>query len=60
MKTLNLVMIGSHGCELDRVEFKVRDPEHCEREVLATLTREKWILSVGDRIEVQNPGTPQR
>jgi len=53
VKTLNLVMIGSHGAELDRVEFRAKNPEDCAREVLAVMHAEKWVLSVGDRIEIQ-------
>jgi hypothetical protein len=48
-----LVLVGSHGMELDRVELNVKDPDDCAREVLAEMTRQRWVLSVGDRIEVQ-------
>ena len=53
MKTVYLVMIGSHGMELDRIEMLVKDPDDCAREVLATMTRARWVLGVGDRVEVQ-------
>lgn len=49
---VDLVLIGSGG-ELDRVEMNVADTEDCSREVLAALSRNRWVLSVGDRIEVQ-------
>lgn len=55
MIDLDLVMVGSRGVELDRVSIKVRDPKDCAREVLAAMHREKWILSVGDRVEIQDP-----
>jgi hypothetical protein len=48
-----LVLIGSHGTELDRVELNVKDPQDCAREVLAAMTRQRWVLSVGDRVEIQ-------
>lgn len=43
------------GGELDRVELTVNDPDDCAREVLAAMTRQHWVLSVGDRIELQRP-----
>lgn len=56
METVYLVLKGSHGMDLDRVELDVRDPQDCSREVLAAMARERWVLSVGDRIEVQGEG----
>lgn len=50
---VDLVLVNSTSGELDRVEVNVNDPESCEREVLAALQRQRWVLSVGDRIEVQ-------
>lgn len=57
MQTVNLVLVGSHGMDLDSVPLQVHDSENCSREVLAALPREKWVLSVGDRIEIREPGT---
>ena len=51
-KEVDLVLLGTGG-ELDRVALKVNDPENCAREVMAALSREKWVLSVGDRVEIQ-------
>jgi hypothetical protein len=51
MTRVDLVLIGMGG-ELDRIPLEVNDPEGCEREVMAALSREKWVLSVGDRIAV--------
>lgn len=53
MQKVCLVLIGSHGTELDRVELNVKDPQDCAREVLAAMTRQRWVLSVGDRVEIQ-------
>jgi hypothetical protein len=53
MDVVYLVLVGSHGMDLDRVELSVQDKEDCGREVLAAVSRERWVLSVGDRIEVQ-------
>ncbi len=53
MKTIHLVMFGSHGLELDRIEVQVKNPDRCEREVLAAMSRARWVLSVGDRVEIQ-------
>lgn len=50
---VNLVFIGTAG-ELDRVQLIVRDKEDCTHEVMTAITREKWVVSVGDRIEVQD------
>jgi hypothetical protein len=58
VKLLNLVMINSYGAELDRVAFHAKDEEDCAREVLAVMTREKWVLSVGDRVAIQDPAAP--
>jgi hypothetical protein len=52
MEVVYLVLIGTGG-ELDRIALNVKDPDDCSREVLAAMTRERWVLSVGDRIEVQ-------
>jgi hypothetical protein len=57
METVYLVLKGSHGMDLDRVEVSVNNPEDCAREVLAAVARERWVLSVGDRIEIQD--TPE-
>jgi hypothetical protein len=50
---VDLVLRNATSGELDRVELTVNDPEDCGREVMAALTRERWVLSVGDSIEVQ-------
>jgi len=50
---VDLVLANATSGELDRVELTVNDPESCEREVMAALSRQRWVLSVGDRIEVQ-------
>ena len=52
MKTVYLVLLGMGG-ELDRVAIEVKDPDDCAREVLAAMTRQRWVLSVGDRVEIQ-------
>lgn len=52
MPKVDLVLNNATSGELDRVELEVRDPESCEREVMAALTRNNWVLCVGDRIEV--------
>jgi hypothetical protein len=57
METVYLVLKGSHGMDFDRVEVSVNNPEDCAREVLAAVARERWVLSVGDRIEIQD--TPE-
>ena len=54
---VDLVLANATSGELDRVELTVNDPESCEREVMAALSRQRWVLSVGDRIEVQEPRT---
>lgn len=53
MTTVVMMLVNSHDCKLDTVEIKVQDPEDCSREVMAALSREKWVLSVGDRIELR-------
>lgn len=53
MEVVYLVLKGSHGMDLDRIEVSVKDPEDCAREVLAAMTRARWVLSAGDRVEVQ-------
>ena len=53
MEVVYLVLKGSHGMDLDRVELQVNDPSDCGREVLAAMARYKWVLSVGDRVEIQ-------
>lgn len=55
MQPMELVLVNSAECELDRVTITVNDPEDCSREVLAALTRHRWILSVGDRIVLSAP-----
>lgn len=50
---VDLVLKNSTSGELDRVEITVNDPQNCEREVMSALSRERWVLSVGDSIEVQ-------
>jgi hypothetical protein len=52
MEVVYLVLMGTGG-ELDRVELSVNDRDDCAREVLAAMTRQRWVLSVGDRIELQ-------
>lgn len=52
MKMVQLVLIGPGGI-LDSIPLQVKDPEDCAREVLAAMTRAKWVLSVGDRVELQ-------
>lgn len=47
------MLIGAQDHELDRVPLLVRNPEACGHEVLAAIADQKWILSVGDRIEIQ-------
>lgn len=54
METIHIVLLGMGG-ELDRLDIEVRDSEDCLREILAAITRESWVLSVGDRIEIQRP-----
>lgn len=58
METINVVLMGSMSGELDRVPVTVRDPENCAREVLAAMTRAHWVLSAGDRIEIQSNAAP--
>lgn len=58
MTKVDLVLLNSMGDPLDTVELDVRDPQNCEREVLAAVTRERWVLSVGDRIAIQDPNAP--
>lgn len=53
MSKIWLVLLGSADHELDRIELTVRNPEACGHEVLAAIAERKWILSVGDRIEIQ-------
>lgn len=55
MVKIDLVLVGRGG-ELDRVPLEVNDQDACEREVMAALSREKWVLSVGDRISVVSHG----
>lgn len=57
MTKIAVVLVDSHGLELDSVPLQVYDSENCSREVLAAITRERWVLSVGDRIEIRDPGT---
>jgi hypothetical protein len=57
VKTLRLLLLGSHGMVIDNIELEVRDESSCEREVLAAVTRERWCLSVGDRIEIREKGS---
>lgn len=57
MEVVYLVLMGSAGHELDRVEMPVRDKEDCARETLAMMVSQRWVLSVGDRIELQ--ATPE-
>ena len=57
MTKIAVVLVGSHGMSLDSIPLTVHDSEDCSREVLAAVTREKWVLSVGDRIEIREPGT---
>lgn len=53
MATVQLALVNSVGTELDKVPLNVKDPSDCSREVMAALSREKWVLSVGDRVEVR-------
>lgn len=52
MTTVVMALVNSADCKLDEVNIEVRDPEDCSREVLAALTRERWVLSVGDRVQL--------
>lgn len=52
MEVVYLVLVGMGGV-LDTIELQVRDPQDCSREVQAAMAREKWVLSVGDRVEVR-------
>jgi hypothetical protein len=54
MKTIKIVLVGSHGEALDTVDVEVKDCDSCSREVMAAIVREKWVLSVGDRIELHD------
>jgi hypothetical protein len=42
------------GGVLDKVPLEVKDETNCEREVMAELARQRWVLSVGDRIEIRD------
>lgn len=53
MATVQLALVNSVGTELDNINLNVKDPSDCSREVMAALSREKWVLSVGDRVEVR-------
>lgn len=53
VQTVQLVLVNSVGAELDKIDLRVKDPSDCSREVMAALSREKWVLSVGDRVEVR-------
>lgn len=59
MTKIAVVLVGSHGMSLDSIPLDVRDNTNCEREVLAAVTRERWVLSVGDRIEIREPGVDE-
>lgn len=50
---VDLVLLNSTGDRLDSVVLNVSDEQACEREVMAALSRERWVLSVGDHIAVQ-------
>ncbi len=54
MQTVKLAFVGSHGSDLDEVEITVRRPADCAREVLAAIAHHKWVLAVGDRIEIRS------
>lgn len=59
VQTVQLALVNSVGAELDKIDLRVKDPSDCSREVMAALSREKWVLSVGDRVEVrQTVDTP--
>lgn len=53
VQTVQLALVNSVGAELDSINLNVKDPSDCSREVMAALSREKWVLSVGDRVEVR-------
>lgn len=55
MTTVEMALVNATSGELDKVNVEVKDTEDCSREVLAALSRERWVLSVGDRIEIREP-----
>lgn len=53
MEKIYVVLIGSHGMELDRIEVSVADTANCGKEVSEAIHTARWVLSIGDRVEVQ-------
>jgi hypothetical protein len=52
---VQVALVGTGG-DLDCVLLEVKDDSDCAREVIAAVTRERWVLASGDRIEIRAVG----
>jgi hypothetical protein len=49
---LDVVLRGSHGCELDRVQ--VHENSEGEIDLAGTIRAAKWIIHTGDQITIES------
>lgn len=53
---IEVALVNETSGEIDRVSIEVKDDSDCAREVIPAVTRAKWILRTGDRIEIHGRG----
>ena len=49
---VEVALVNRTSGELDRIPVEVKDDSDCAREVIAAVTRAKWILATGDSIQI--------
>jgi hypothetical protein len=56
MQWVEVVLVNQTSGELDKISLRVKDDSDCTREVIPAITRAKWVLGTGDRIEIRGTG----
>lgn len=52
MIKVTVILRGSHGMELDRTTFHIRDWDHCANAMAGAIRKANWELSPGDTIAI--------
>lgn len=52
MIKVTVILRGSHGMELDKLQFHIRDWDDCNRAMLQAITKANWVISPGDTIAI--------
>jgi hypothetical protein len=53
---IEVALVNETSGELDKIPLEVKDDSDCAREVIPAITRAKWVLGTGDRIEIRGTG----